>query len=50
MIMNVLDLIIHCSRDPRYGRKITDICIVVDGEIKPVFTYDIEAGIHRRVG
>lgn len=50
MIMNVLDLIIHCSRDPRYGRKITDICIVVNGEIKPVFKYDIEAGIHRRVG
>lgn len=50
MILNVLDLIIHCSRDPRYGRKITDICVVINGEIKPVFEYDVEAGVHRRVG
>ncbi|MDU8540237.1 ATPase, T2SS/T4P/T4SS family [Pseudomonas syringae pv. actinidiae] len=50
MILNVLDLMIHCSRDPRYGRKVTDICVVVDGEIKPVFTYDVKAGVHRRVG
>lgn len=50
MILNVLDLMIHCSRDPRFGRKVTDICVVVNGEIKPIFTYDIEAGIHRRVG
>lgn len=49
MILNVLDLMIHCSRDPRFGRKVTDICVVVDGKIKPVFTYDIEAGVHRRV-
>ncbi|AZG89391.1 CpaF family protein (plasmid) [Pseudomonas syringae pv. pisi str. PP1] len=49
MILKVLDLMVHCHRDPRFGRKITDICVVEDGVIKPVFTYDVEAGVHRRV-
>lgn len=50
MILGVLDLMIHCHRDPRFGRKVTDIAVVKDGEIHPVFVYDIEAGKHRRIG
>lgn len=50
MILGVLDLMIHCHRDPRFGRKVTDIAVVKDGVIHPVFVYDIEAGKHRRIG
>ena len=50
MILGVLDLMIHCHRDPRFGRKVTDIAVVKDGVIHPVFVYDIEAGTHRRIG
>ena len=49
MILGVLDLMIHCSRDPRYGRKVTDIVEVRNGELHPIFVYDVEAGKHRRV-
>lgn len=49
MILKVLDLMVHCHRDPRFGRKVTDICVVEDGVIKPVFTYDVSAGVHRRL-
>lgn len=50
MILGVLDLMIHCHRDPRFGRKVTDIAVVKDGETHPVFVYDIETGTHRRIG
>ncbi|WAH62228.1 Flp pilus assembly complex ATPase component TadA (plasmid) [Pseudomonas silvicola] len=49
MILDALDLMIHCSRDPRFGRKVTHIVDVREGVIVPVFEYDIDAGIHRRV-
>ena len=49
MILNVLELMIHCSRDPRYGRKVTDIVEVRNGVLHPIFVYDVEAGVHRKV-
>lgn len=50
MILAVLNLMIHCHRDPRFGRKVTDIALVKNGVIHPVFVYDVESGKHRRVG
>lgn len=48
-VMGSVQLLVHASRNYRYGRKITSICEVVEGRVQPVFTYDEMRGAHYRV-
>lgn len=49
MILGALGMMIHCSRNYRYGRKVTDVVDVREGKIVPIFKYDIQSGKHQQL-
>lgn len=50
-IMGNMNLFIHAGRNHRtYGRKILEVCYVVGDELKTVFRYNIDKGIHEYLG
>jgi pilus assembly protein CpaF len=48
-ILGTVQLIIHCSRDYKWGRKITHICRIENEKIIPVFLFNQVTGVHERV-
>lgn len=45
-IIDNVDVFVHASRHSSYGRKVTEIVEVVDGELVPKFIFDKEKQIH----
>ncbi|KPW69572.1 CpaF family protein [Pseudomonas amygdali] len=48
-VLKSFQLLIHCHRNYKIGRKVTHISRIVNEKIVPIFIYDEEAGRHRRV-
>ncbi|HDZ58175.1 MAG TPA: CpaF family protein [Pseudomonas xinjiangensis] len=49
-VLGAVQLLIHCSRSYKFGRKIIDISRVEDEAIVPIFSFDAGASCHLRVG
>ncbi|BES73857.1 ATPase, T2SS/T4P/T4SS family (plasmid) [Marinobacter nanhaiticus D15-8W] len=49
-VLGSVQLLVHASRNYQFGRKITEICMVEDGVVKPVFRFNDATGQHERVG
>ena len=47
-IIGNVDVFVHASRHSSYGRKITEITEVVDGELVPQFVFDKKTSKHRK--
>lgn len=50
LLRDAIDVIIQTHRDPKWGRRITEIGRIVDGEIQMIFQFNTENGEHVRVG
>lgn len=48
-VMNAFQLLIHCHRSYKFGRKVTHISRVEGEKIIPVFIYNEKTGLHERV-
>lgn len=45
-VLGGVQLLIHCARNYKWGRKITHICRIEDEKIIPVFLFNMETGQH----
>lgn len=48
-VLGAVQLLIHCSRSYRFGRKVTSICRIDNEKIMPVFEHDETMNRHRRI-
>lgn len=48
-VLNSFQLLIHAHRSYQFGRKVTHICRIENGEIIPVFEFNEKTGKHERV-
>lgn len=49
LITSEIDVIVQCRRTPQYGRRITEIVEIRDGERVPVFVFDEKTLQHKQV-
>lgn len=49
LIRDEIDIVVQCRRDPEYGRRVTEIVEVREGELVPVFLFDEKTQQHKRV-
>ncbi|EAQ9840291.1 TPA: CpaF family protein [Klebsiella pneumoniae] len=49
LIRGAINVIIQTHRDPKWGRRVTEIGRLVDGEVKLIFKFNTKTGEHERV-
>ncbi|NQD63308.1 CpaF family protein [Enterobacter sp. CM29] len=50
LLRDAIDVIIQTHRDPKWGRRITEIARLVEGELQLIFKFNTETGVHERIG
>ncbi|ERK05605.1 Type II/IV secretion system ATP hydrolase TadA/VirB11/CpaF, TadA subfamily [Serratia fonticola AU-P3(3)] len=50
LIRGAINVIIQTHRDPKWGRRVTEIGRLENGEMKIIFKFDTQTGEHQRVG
>ncbi|PSU44781.1 CpaF family protein [Photobacterium frigidiphilum] len=48
-IVGAVNVLIHASRHPDYGRKVTEISIIDNGQVKPLFTFNTTTLKHEAI-
>lgn len=49
-VLGSVQLLVHAARTYRHGRKITEISVVENEQVRPVFVFDEKTGTHVQVG
>lgn len=49
LLKDAIDVIVQTHRDPQWGRRITEIGEIVNGEVKLVYRFNTQSGEHEKV-
>lgn len=49
LIRGAIDVIVQTHRDPKWGRRVTEISRIIDGQVTMIFKFNTKTGVHERV-